>query len=88
MPEHYKSDEKLTRHYESQPTFIGGMSGIVSVRNCKSKSTTFNTTRTWQKKKRYNVILVPGEVLEKRTIHHFHSFSALHGYRIKTCTPI
>ena len=24
-----------------------------------------------------------GEVLEKRTIHHFHSFSALHGYRIK-----
>ena len=29
-----------------------------------------------------------GEVLEKRTIHHFHSFLALHGYRIKTCTPI
>ena len=25
-----------------------------------------------------------GEVLEKRTIHHFHSFSALHVYRIKT----
>ena len=34
------------------------------------------------------VIIYMGEVLEKRTIHHFHSFSALHGYRVKTCTPI
>ena len=30
------------------------------------------------------VIIYMGEVLEKRTIHHFHSFSALHGYRVKT----
>ena len=29
-----------------------------------------------------------GKVLDKRTIHHFHSFPALHVYRIKTCTPI
>ena len=34
------------------------------------------------------IYIYMGDVLEKRTIHHFHSFSALHGYRVKTCIPI
>ena len=47
MPEHYKSDEKLTRHYESQPTFIGGgVSGIVSVRNYELLNNIYSRKRT------------------------------------------
>ena len=34
------------------------------------------------------IYIYMGEVLEKRTIQHFHSFSGLHGYRVKTCIPI
>ena len=49
-----------------------------------------NSDIKWQSRIRRHWIkmLYMGEVLEKRTIHHFHSFSALHWYRVKTCIPI